>query len=67
MITPSLPIPATSFVGRNDELVGIATLLADTNCRLLTLLGPGGIGKTRLALQVARTQRQFMDGPISYP
>jgi len=62
MNTPSLPIPATSFVGRNDELARIAALFADPNCRLLTLLGPGGIGKTRLALQFAADQRSFTDG-----
>ena len=48
-----LPVPATPFLGRDVELAQIAERLADPNCRLLTLLGPGGIGKTRLALQVA--------------
>jgi DNA-binding SARP family transcriptional activator len=43
----------TSFVGREEELTELADLLADPNCRLMTLFGPGGIGKTRLALQVA--------------
>jgi predicted ATPase/DNA-binding CsgD family transcriptional regulator len=73
MITPSLPIPATSFVGRDKELAHIAALLADPDCRLLTLLGPGGIGKTRLALQIAN-QSHFTDGiyfvhltPVSSP
>ena len=42
----------TSFIGRADELAEITKLLADPTCRLLTLLGPGGIGKTRLAVQV---------------
>ncbi len=46
-----LPIPATPFVGRVEELSSIAALLADPNCRLLTLVGSGGIGKTRIALQ----------------
>jgi predicted ATPase/DNA-binding CsgD family transcriptional regulator len=41
------------FVGRTDELNSIAGLLTDPNCRLLTLVGPGGIGKTRLAAEVA--------------
>jgi predicted ATPase/DNA-binding CsgD family transcriptional regulator len=74
MLTPSLPIPATSFVGRDEELARIANLLADPACRLLTLLGPGGIGKTRLALQFVATQAQFVDGanfvpltPVSAP
>lgn len=42
---------ANPFVGRADELREIARLLADPACRLLTLVGPGGIGKTRLALE----------------
>src|SRR5215207_5935357 len=67
MITSSLPIPTTSFVGRHDELANIAALLADPNCRLLTLLGPGGIGKTRLALQSAAEQAHFMDGVYFVP
>jgi len=49
-----LPIPPTPFVGREADLAEIARRLRDPNCRLLTLLGPGGIGKTRLALQVAQ-------------
>jgi predicted ATPase/DNA-binding CsgD family transcriptional regulator len=44
------------FVGRQDELNEIAALLADPACRLLTLLGPGGIGKTHLAIQAAANQ-----------
>ena len=52
--THSLRVPPqlTSFIGRADELAEITKLLADPTCRLLTLLGPGGIGKTRLAVQV---------------
>ncbi len=45
----------TTFIGRAQELVEIATLLADPACRLLTLVGPGGIGKTRLAVEATRT------------
>jgi predicted ATPase/DNA-binding SARP family transcriptional activator/tetratricopeptide (TPR) repeat protein len=48
-----LPAQPTPFVGRESELAGIARLLAKPACRLLTLVGPGGIGKTRLALQAA--------------
>ncbi|MBC8075055.1 MAG: tetratricopeptide repeat protein [Chloroflexales bacterium] len=47
--------PTTGFVGRARELADIIRRLTDPQCRLLTLVGPGGIGKTRLALQVAQT------------
>jgi len=50
---PSLPGQATPFVGREKELADIIRRLTDRDCRLLTLVGPGGIGKTRLALQTA--------------
>ena len=46
----------TSFIGRTHELAEIAALLADPACRLLTLVGPGGIGKTRLAYQAAANE-----------
>jgi predicted ATPase len=49
----NLPVPRTSFVGRASELEAIDRLLEDPGCRLLTLVGPGGAGKTRLALEAA--------------
>lgn len=53
----NLPVPPAPLLGREHELLALNQLLADPHCRLLTLVGPGGIGKTRLALQAA-TQRQ---------
>ena len=59
----NVPRPATPFVGRAPELALIAQHLADPDCRLLTLVGPGGIGKTRLALEAATRQlADFTEG-----
>jgi predicted ATPase/DNA-binding NarL/FixJ family response regulator len=55
MIAHNLPLQPTAFVGRAEELVEIICLLDDPDCRLLALVGPGGIGKTRLALEAAAT------------
>src|SRR5262245_30189661 len=52
-IPNNLPAPATTFVGREDVLSAILSLLATDGSRLITLHGPGGSGKTRLAIQVA--------------
>jgi non-specific serine/threonine protein kinase len=49
----NLPTPASSFIGRQQELVEVTARLEEA--RLLTLIGVGGCGKTRLALEVART------------
>ncbi len=50
---PNLPLPLTSLIGRTDDLDTVLNLLASDAVRLLTLTGPGGIGKTRLAMAVA--------------
>src|SRR6266508_831442 len=60
-VSHNLPAQLTSFVGRTHELAAISSTLADA--RLLTLTGPGGTGKTRLALQLATTMHaRFPDG-----
>ena len=48
-----LPQQLTSFIGRQDEIAKISLLLDDPACRIVTLVGPGGIGKTRMALEIA--------------
>jgi predicted ATPase/DNA-binding SARP family transcriptional activator len=53
----NLPAQLTPFIGRERELAEVAARLADPNCRLLTLVGPGGSGKTRLALEAAARER----------
>ena len=49
----NLPVPATAFLGREAELREVGSLLGQEQVRLVTLTGPGGTGKTRLALQAA--------------
>lgn len=59
----NLPLEATSFVGRRAELTKIMALIHDPQVRLISLLGPGGVGKTRLAIKVGeRCLHKFQDG-----
>lgn len=50
---PGVPVPLTALIGRERELALAQTLIRRPELRLLTLTGPGGIGKTRLAIQLA--------------
>ena len=50
----SLPLPLTGLLGRDADVQTLRLWLADSDRRLITLTGPGGVGKTRLALEIAR-------------
>ncbi len=64
----NLPVPATPFLGRERELAEVVELLSRDGVRLVTLTGPGGTGKTRLALQaVAEASDRFPDGVFWVP
>ncbi|GAC1542190.1 MAG: hypothetical protein NVS4B8_07370 [Herpetosiphon sp.] len=67
-ISMALPAAYTSLIGRQSERAALGVLLHNPDCRVLSVVGPGGIGKTRLALAVAMEQANtFKDGVTWVP
>ena len=64
--TLPLPLPLTSLVGRERELDDVAALILGDGERIVTLTGPGGIGKTRLAIALARRLAPAFDGSVAF-
>ena len=62
----TLELITTPFIGRSQEIVEFGALLSDPSCRLLTLVGPGGVGKTRLATEIAAQGRELFPDGIFY-
>jgi predicted ATPase/transcriptional regulator with XRE-family HTH domain len=62
----NLPAPRTTFIGREQEVLALRTILRKDGARLITLLGPPGIGKTRLSLQVAQSMSGHFPGGVVF-
>jgi predicted ATPase/DNA-binding CsgD family transcriptional regulator len=67
-IAGNLPAPLTSLIGREQEIAAACAALQREDVRLITLTGPGGVGKTQLALAIAReVSDNFADGAVFVP
>jgi predicted ATPase len=62
----SIPVQRTGFVGRETEIAAVKELLLRDDVRLVTVTGPGGIGKTRFAVEVANTLVEHLPGGILF-
>jgi predicted ATPase/transcriptional regulator with XRE-family HTH domain len=63
--SPHLPAPPAPLIGREQEVAALRQMLGDPQCHLITLVGPGGIGKTRLAIEIAsRESKEFAHGGV---
>jgi ABC-type uncharacterized transport system YnjBCD ATPase subunit len=62
----NLPQPATPFVGRQIEVARLTNLLFDPAVRLITIMGPGGMGKSRLAIEAARAAAEQFDNGVTF-
>ena len=62
------PYVSSSFIGREEEVQGVVERVENPHCRLMTLVGLGGVGKSRLALEVVSQVRQhYIDGIYYIP
>src|SRR5579871_240720 len=61
-----IPSPRTALIGREEELASLRSLASDRDLRVLTLTGPGGIGKTRLAMELARGLTPDFGGGVCF-
>ena len=62
----NLPIPPTPLIGREQEIADLRGYLFDPDTRLITLIGPPGIGKTRLSIEVAREAFSHFAGGVFF-
>lgn len=62
----NLPAPSTPFIGRGQDIATLTKLIQDPHCRLVTILGPGGTGKTRLSIHVAERSLPAFDGRVYF-